>query len=144
MLGQTFYSLAIYGDWTPDTIGVARWILFGLVAQLGSFIIILSRLAPRIYILRWNVNAALTARSWWHDESAPEWPAFAQLIKAIEMFVFFLPEQQRSPTGDSPLTPLSKTPAGSPATPGKSLTEKQRKSTTQIRLTDIYFHVPKN
>lgn len=69
MLGATFRSLAFFSDWTPDTVGVSRWVLFGLVTQLS-----------------------LTARHWWHDGDAPEWNAFAALVRTIENFIFFLPD----------------------------------------------------
>ena len=95
MLGETFHSLAVFGDWSPDTIGVARWILFGLVAQLG-----------------------LTARSWWHDDAAPEWMALSLLLKTIEVFVFFLPEQQSRAVAHSSSGLNTPSPAASPAVTG--------------------------
>lgn len=100
MLGSTFKGLAVFGDWTPDTIGVARWVLFGLVTQLS-----------------------LTARHWWHDGDAPEWNAFAALVRTIENFVFFLPDSTSSTTstgaGAASTSKVSSSIAPAPSGNGK-------------------------
>ena len=66
MLGVTFKSLALFGDWTPETCGVARWVLLGLTTQLSQ-----------------------TARLWWHEPESPEWLAFGHVVRMMEEFVFF-------------------------------------------------------